>query len=656
MVPEGAIAQKAGTFPVNAAAPTLKPIFPSGAKQGSTVTINLTGTNLAGPIKILTSFPCKASIPTENNNGKEATKLAVKLEIDAKAPLGFHAIRIGTAKGISNTRLFCIDELLEITEVDTNRNKATPQVVAFPCVISGKVESESNDYYKISAKAGQEISFEVLGRRLGSAIDPQLNLLDAKTMREIPKSHSNDSPGAQTDPRLRFVFAKEGDYLVEIRDVSYKGGDDFQYRLRIGDFPLATSPIPMAMKRGSKATLNFAGPAVETALPQEFSAPADNAIDSVWITPKGKSGLSGWPVCLMLSNLDEVLEIEPNNEPTKANKVNIPSAITGRCLVKGELDHFSFTAKKEQRIIIEATTQDLYSPTEIYMVLKDSKGAKLAESTATTATRFDFKAPTDGDFTLAVEHLHLWGGPNEIYRISFTNFEPGFDISIGGDHFDGPAGAPFSVPILVNRRDFAEPIEISIEGPKGIAGKLTIPKGQPAQAGQPAGNLNFEIDESISEGPQIIRIVGTAQINGKPYKTYASVRGALSTSLSGLPIPPRTFWNDIGLGVLVRPAFILSLKIDPATIAPGKNATLTVTASRAKDFNAEIAITVGGLPANVSAKAAVIPANMNEVKFDITSTDKAVVATPSITVTGKAKSKDKEEVHTSSGITLTIKK
>ena len=656
MVPMGVNAQKAVPFPANAAAPTIKPIFPAGAKRGSSITLNLTGTNLAGPLKFLSSFPCKASIPTDNNNGKDATKLAVKVEIDSNAPVGFHTIRIGTAKGVSNTRIFCIDDLPEVVEVDTNKNKMTPQVVTLPCVVSGKIDAESNDYYKISVKAGQEVSFEALGRRLGGSIDPQINLIDPKTMRELPKSHSNDSPGAQTDPRLRYVFQKEGDYLVEIRDVSYRGGDDFQYRLRMGDFPLATSPVPMAMKRGTKGNINFAGPAVESALPQEVLAPADQLIDSIWIAPRGKSGLTGWPVCMLLSDIEESMETEPNNEPSKAKKLSIPSAVTARLLEKGDLDHFSFTAKKDQRLIIEATSQDLYSPTEVYMALKDSKGAKVAETSPTGPSRFDFKAPADGDYTIAVEHLHLWGGPAEIYRISISNYEPGFDLSIGGDHFDGPAGAPFSVPVNVTRRDYAEAIEVSVEGAKGVTGKLTIPKGQPAQAGQPAGNLNFEIDESVAVGPQLIRIVGSATINGKPYKTYASVRGAMSASLAGLPIPPRTYWNEIALGVLQRPAFMLTLKIDPSTIAPGKNASATVTANRAKDFGSEIILTVGGLPANVTAKPGPIPANMNEVKFEITSTDKAAPATPSITVTGKAKGKEKEETHTSPGVTFTIKK
>ena len=332
MVPMGVNAQKAVPFPANAAAPTIKPIFPAGAKRGSSITLNLTGTNLAGPLKFLSSFPCKASIPTENNNGKDATKLAVKVEIDSNAPVGFHTIRIGTAKGVSNTRIFCIDDLPEVVEVDTNKNKMTPQVVTLPCVVSGKIDAESNDYYKISVKAGQEVSFEALGRRLGGSIDPQINLIDPKTMRELPKSHSNDSPGAQTDPRLRYVFQKEGDYLVEIRDVSYRGGDDFQYRLRMGDFPLATSPVPMAMKRGTKGNINFAGPAVESALPQEVLAPADQLIDSIWIAPRGKSGLTGWPVCMLLSDIEESMETEPNNEPSKAKKLSIPSAVTARLL------------------------------------------------------------------------------------------------------------------------------------------------------------------------------------------------------------------------------------------------------------------------------------------------------------------------------------
>lgn len=656
MIANGANAQKAVTFPANAAAPTLKTFFPAGAKRGTTATIDLTGTNLANPVKILTSIPGKVSIPTENNNGKDAGKLQVKIEIPADAPLGFHFLRVGTAKGVSNTRIFCVDDLPEVAEIATNKNKTTPQALPLPCVVAGKIDNESSDFYKISVKAGQRVSIEVIGRRLGGTIDPQLTLLDAKTMRELPKGYSNDSPGAQTDPRLAYTFKTDGDYLIEVRDVSYRGGDDFIYRLRIGDFPLATSPLPMAMKRGSKGTIRFAGPSIEDAQDLEFSAPANPDADSIWVAPKSKNGQYGWPVCLLLTDSDEKLEQEPNNDPAKATKLAIPSAVTARFLEKGDMDYFSFSAKKDQRLTLDVTTQAAYSPTEVYMVVKDSKGAKLMESNPAQAPRLDFKAPADGDYLIAIEHLHLWGGPAEVFRLTIADFQPGFELSLGGTQADLAIGGKMILPILVTRREFTDPIEISVEGPKGFKGKVTIPKGQPAQAGQPGGNLEIEVDENTPVGPELIHIVGQATINNKPFKTQASIQGALSTGMAGLPFPPRTFWHEFGVGVQPQPPFVLALKLEPATIKPGEKTTLTVTSKRVKDFSGEIAITVNGLPANVTTKAAPIPKDGNEVKLEITSTDKAAPATPAITVTGKAKVKDKDETSTSPGATLTIKK
>ena len=68
-------------------------------------------------------------------------------------------------------------DLPQVLEKDSNRSRETAQAVPVPCVIVGKADAEVSDYYKISVRAGQRLSFEVLGRRLGSAFDPQLSLL-----------------------------------------------------------------------------------------------------------------------------------------------------------------------------------------------------------------------------------------------------------------------------------------------------------------------------------------------------------------------------------------------------------------------------------------------------------------------------------------------
>src|SRR5262249_26090724 len=142
-------------------------------------------------------------------------------------------------------------------------------------------------------------------------------------------------------------------------------------------------PLPLAAKHGSKVTVNFAGPMVSGVSPVEVAMPADPAVTQVWVAPRGSNGLYGWPVALAASDLDELLEQEPNNEPTKANRLPIPSAITGRIQEKGDVDHFVFTAKKGQRLLVEAQTLEYHSPTLLDMVVKDAKGAQLAATNPT---------------------------------------------------------------------------------------------------------------------------------------------------------------------------------------------------------------------------------------------------------------------------------
>src|SRR5262249_26433063 len=155
---------------------------------------------------------------------------------------------------------------------------------------------------------------------------------------------------------------------------------------------------------------------------------------------KAANGLYGWPVALAVSDFDQIMELEPNNEPAKANRVTIPCGITGRFLEKGDIDHYVFAAKKGQRLLIEAHTHELYSPTEVYMVLKDTKGAQAAASNPAQGARIDFNPPADGDYTLAVEHLHYWGGPAEAYWLTLAPYEPGFDLSLGLDRWDVAPG------------------------------------------------------------------------------------------------------------------------------------------------------------------------------------------------------------------------
>jgi hypothetical protein len=640
----------------NPQAPTLAMPVPLGMQRGTSLELTLTGTNLAEPTGLWTSFPAKVEIPTDNNNGKDNAKLRVRLEVPADAPLGFHSLRLATTRGMSNFRLFCIDDLPQVMEVDTNRARATAQPVPVPCVVVGRADAEVSDYFKVTVKAGQRLSFEVLGRRLGSAFDPQLSLYDSRTGREL--AHNNDAPGCQTDPRLTYTFKDAGDYLVEVRDVMYRGGPDFWYRLRIGDFPCATLPVPLAARRGSKVLVHFAGPAVDGVAPVEVNVPADPAVNAVWVAPRGPSGLHGWPVSLAVSDLDELVEQEPNNEPAKANRVPVPGAVTGRFQESGDLDCYVFTAKKGQRLVLEAHTLELNSPTLVYMVLKDAKGAEVAKTNPQAVPpadqRIDFTPPADGDYTLEVQHLNYLGGPAEAYRLTVTPYEPGFELSLGLDRYDVAPGSFVAVNLLLTRRDYTGPVEVSVAGHPGIGGQVTIPAGPQPPPNQPAAVLLITAKGDLPMGPHSIAVVGKATVNGKPVVHYASVRAVASQNLANLPYPPRPLFTQVGLAVKEKPPFTLAAKFDLPEATRGLPAPLTVTAVRAPGFDEEIVLAAAGLPPNVAAALKNIPKGQNEVKVQLNPAAAAPLGQFQVSFTGKSKYQNKEHLVATMPVPLVV--
>ncbi|MGE3808044.1 MAG: hypothetical protein AB7K24_25570, partial [Gemmataceae bacterium] len=556
----------------NPQAPQVNILPQLGLLRGGSVELELTGARLNEPTGVWTDIPgAKATIPTDNNNGKDQAKLRIKLEIPKETEPGYHAFRLATQAGISNLRLIYVDELPPVVSTGKNRSLESAQPVNVPCAVSGRIDPEASNYFKFQAKAGERLSFEVLGQRLGSTLDPQLTLFDAKG-RELPGAHSNDAPGLQTDPRLTHTFKEAGDYLVQVRDAQYKGGGEHGYLLRIGDFPCATTPLPLAAKRGSKTTISFAGTSVDGAPAVQLQVPADPQASAVWVFPRGKNGLPGSPVELLVSDVDEVLEQEPNNEPAKATRIPVPGAVTARFLEKGDRDDFVFTAKQGQAFAIEAQTHERHSPAEIYLIIKDAKGKELAKTNPAQPARLNFTAPADGDYHLVVEHLLYWFGPNEVYRLVVQPVEPDFELELGLDRYDIPQGDGAAVPILIDRKGYDGPIELNTVGNPAITGKIMVP------AGQTQSLLYLTAKPDLPMGAYNVAIQGKGMVDGKPLVRRAESRFTIGQSLGGMIYPHLALLDQVGIAIAEKPPFTLTVKLEPAESARGQNVNLTVTA------------------------------------------------------------------------------
>ena len=635
--------------------PTVNPLNPLAFNRNQPIEMALSGSQFHQPTGLWLSVPGQVHW-VDGGAKPDPAKATVKIQTGPNTPTGLQLMRMSTRYGVGPDRVFWLDDLPVVQATPAAKERATAQAITAPMLVQGKVDAEKADWFRLKVPAAQTLVFEVIGRRLGSAVDPQITLFDTNG-RELRKGHSNDAPGLQGDPRLIYAFSQPAEVLVQVRDTAWQGGADFHYLLRVADCPVATCAFPLAVKRGAKAQVGFAGPRLDGVTTVAVEAPTDPFAEAFGIQPRGTSGQAGTPVTVHLSDLEEKVEVEPNDSVEKAQAIPAPCGVSGRIEKREDVDRFKFKATKDQRWILEGQTAALGSPAEVVLTVQDAKGAKLAETNPAQAPRLDWKAPADGEYLLQVEHLHLWGGPDEVYRVSLAPHEPGFSVSLQADRFEVRHDGTVDIPVLVNRQDYAGPIEISARGPAGVTGTLTIPQGQPAKPAEPAGSLRLSCPANVAMGAYPLIVTGAADVNGKKVARAASVLGAVRGGMANLPFPPAGWENQATLAVIERAPFQVAARLEPATpVAPGKEATLVVTAKRAPGFEGDIVLSVAGLPANVTAAAVNIAKDKVEARFPVKAAANAAEGKASLVVSGKGKVLDKELSFPAAGVELTIKK
>jgi hypothetical protein len=133
------------------------------------------------------------------------------------------------------------------------------------------------------------------------------------------------------------------------------------------------------------------------------------------VSPLGLSNFRAFVV----SDWPEVVEKEPNNEPASAQRVSLPVVVNGRMDGGTDIDHYVFTAKKGERILINCWAWRIDSQMDGTLMLFDAKGKELAYNGDYYGKDpfLDFTVPADGDYTLKVWDFVYGGGNDYFYRL-----------------------------------------------------------------------------------------------------------------------------------------------------------------------------------------------------------------------------------------------
>jgi hypothetical protein len=122
---------------------------------------------------------------------------------------------------------FRLSDVGNSLEVEPNNDRATATPSEFPSAFNGILqETGDQDFFKFTAKKGQQFEVECYGRRIRSAIDPVMYLYNAKGGRV---ASNDDSRGP--DSYFRFNVPADGEYTLHIRDHLMRGGPAYVYRV-----------------------------------------------------------------------------------------------------------------------------------------------------------------------------------------------------------------------------------------------------------------------------------------------------------------------------------------------------------------------------------------------------------------------------------------
>ena len=493
-------------------------VEPPSLVRGEVTRVTVFGSNMHQAVGLWTSLP-KDAVQAVRVGADRHNAATFDVEVGKDANLGFYGLRLATAGGLSNAHLFLIDDLRTTAEEEHSASSAiatkSAQRVELPVAVTGICGPADVDQFEINVAAGQRVSFEIVGSRLGKDFDPLVTIADQRG--RVIAEHDNDA-GLFFDTRFEHTFNSAGNYIVAVRDTRFRGSVHWTYVLRMGSFPAARVAVPSSVQPGKTALLRF--PQLGSAS-FAFEVPAGIEFGPLsFALRRDTDDASAW-IPLRVSDLESSIESEPNNDAKHASVCKVPGILHGNLEQTRDRDYFAFELKKGQTLDFKSESKTIGSPADLELVLIDPKGkeVKRADDAGFDDAAFSYAARANGRHILVVHDLARRGGPEYAYRIEISTRRPKIEMQSAVTRLAIPQGTRQPLPLSVKRSMFAGPMELSLLG---------APPGLKLAKTQFADGQN-ELDNAIVADSSVPPGVYTIQVEGRAKKDDVDFRGVART-------------------------------------------------------------------------------------------------------------------------------
>jgi hypothetical protein len=651
--------------------PQMKNITPYGAQRGVATELVIDGSNVAGGnIEFVAPFKFTADALGKSEAGTWRPKITVAPDV----PLGVYVVRVRTDEGLSNPMLFSVGQLPQIKEKEDNNTPETAQEIPSPVVVEGQAGGNDVDYFRFHGRKGQRIVVDAQCSRIGSGVDPSIRLT---TVGGKYVASADDSPSLLTDARLTTVLPEDTDYVVELSDSRYQGGERPIYRLVVGPVPVAEEVFPLGGRAGETVGFELRGgtmPGVCVAAATLPKSPNDD-LTQIRVTnyALGLAG-PGDPMLevesmppVAISSVPEVREPSDPNAPPVATAV--PVILNGRIDPAGDEDRFVLEVTPGKRYRAHVIAADLDSALDGQLTVLGAKNAVIASADDTNlpplvATKkanqqnaalttpdpsVDFTAPAGvNEVTLVLRDLERRGGVGFPYRISVEPVFPTFELRLDDAQASIPKGGSVALDLTVTRKGYNGPITVDVPNlPKG----LTVRKGQIAE-GQLLGVVTLTAAPDASFGVVHLDVVGEGKGADGPIIVKATKPLIFAQQAN---LPTNVVWQT---GVPAAPAspepLVFETPSEPVEVPHGGEAKVLVRVVRPSGAESAIDLATLPLPPGLTATAAKIIEKTSEAKVTIACAPETALGGITIAVTAKGKFDNKNWNFVAPGITLNV--
>src|SRR5579872_1731990 len=418
-----------------AAGPEIANLSLMGLTRGQTTVLSISGTNLLPDPVVVSSAAIEKQVLRP---GATAEKIEVELTVPATASAGHFPLRVQTSRGISGALTVAVDSLPQIPFVESSPEKP----IALPVAISGTMTGQQQVKVYIAGKAGQHLVADLECKRLGSAMEPVLEL---RNPRGAPLSIAWGRPRYGGDTRIVADLFADGVHSIELHDLAYKAPGQNSFRLKIGDLKIIDTTFPPAVPAGATQSVSAIGPGIDAAatLTVDMQNKIPGLVQALGLPPE--TGAVGPAPTVVSSGAVELIE-EPQSEGKLQSieaqfpeKAHIPVVVNGRIAKPGETDRYVLNVKPGLTLNLSVESYALHSSLDPQIiVLSHPEGSLLAISEERPALDFPVPANTSA-IQVAVRDINHRGGPAFVYRLRVIPANHAdFSLALSGERLTLP--------------------------------------------------------------------------------------------------------------------------------------------------------------------------------------------------------------------------